>query len=231
MRRFFQTLGLSSLLLVSMTLTGCLQTRGQLKESEGKQELQKQVVTLQSSRAEFSNDLEEIKDQIRKLNGKIEVVEGQVFQAQSQWSQSQASKGKDQEDVQLKLKALEQATDAQERMILALTEEVKKLQVHLSTPSSRSSNQGKDNDKNEFQLAEDSFAKKDWKAAIVGYQKYRETNPKGKKYGEATYKIGVSFQELGMGEEAKTFFDEVVDKFPKSDNAKKAKFRLQQLKK
>jgi len=72
--------------------------------------------------------------------------------------------------------------------------------------------------------------KKHWKEAIVAYEKYRSTNPTGKRYAEATYKIGASFHELGMKSEAKAFYAEVVEKFPKGEWAKKSNGRLKALK-
>jgi TolA-binding protein len=47
----------------------------------------------------------------------------------------------------------------------------------------------------------------------------------------ATYKIGVCFQELGMIEEAKAFYDEVIAKYPKSNEAAKATSRLKAMSK
>ena len=50
--------------------------------------------------------------------------------------------------------------------------------------------------------------------------------PNGKKYALATLKIGIAFQELGLKEDAKTFFDDVIAKNPNSPLAKQAKERL-----
>ena len=85
--------------------------------------------------------------------------------------------------------------------------------------------------KDAFEIGEDFFEKKEWRRAILSYQKYRDANPKSKKFSDATYKIGVSFQELGLRDEARTFYDEVVAKFPQSAEAKKARTRLKSLKK
>ena len=82
-----------------------------------------------------------------------------------------------------------------------------------------------------YQKGEQLFKGSNWKSAILEYNKYRDNFPKGKKYAEATYKIGVCFQELGMGSEAKSFYAEVIEKFPKTKTAKSAKYRLNQLKK
>ena len=71
---------------------------------------------------------------------------------------------------------------------------------------------------------------KKFKDAILAYQKYRDGNPKGRHYGEATFKMGVCFQEMGLKDEAKVFYEEVISKFPGSKDAKKAAVRAKQLK-
>jgi len=43
---------------------------------------------------------------------------------------------------------------------------------------------------------------------------------------EALYKIGMSFESLGMGEDAKGFYQELVEKYPKSPEAKKARKKV-----
>ena len=43
---------------------------------------------------------------------------------------------------------------------------------------------------------------------------------------EALYKIGVSFEALGSKDDAKGFYQLLVDKFPKSPQAKKVKSKL-----
>jgi TolA-binding protein len=84
--------------------------------------------------------------------------------------------------------------------------------------------------KDPLDAAAEMFSGKKWKDAAAAFQKYREAFPKGKAYSDATYKIGVCFQELGLKDEAKSFYDEVVAKFPKSKEAKKARIRLKSLK-
>jgi TolA-binding protein len=88
----------------------------------------------------------------------------------------------------------------------------------------------KDKDKNLFDSALSNFEDKKWKEAILSFEQYREKNPKGKHAAEAAYKTGVCFQELGMIEEAKVFYQDVLAKFPQSDMAKKAQSRLKALK-
>ena len=98
-----------------------------------------------------------------------------------------------------------------------------------SAPAPKSD--GKESKKALLKEADDHFARKDWKKAIAVYNKYRESNPKGSDFAKSTYQIGVCFQELGMKSEARAFFDELIEKFPKDSLAKKASFRINQLKK
>jgi TolA-binding protein len=116
-----------------------------------------------------------------------------------------------------------------QEQIGALTAELNAMKAATQESNAGTSASGKKAD--QFDVAEDLFAKKDWKRAILNYQKFRESNPRSKKVPEAIYKIGVSFQELGMKDEARTFFDEVIAKFPNSAEAKKARTRLKSVKK
>ncbi|MBK9294536.1 MAG: tetratricopeptide repeat protein [Oligoflexia bacterium] len=47
---------------------------------------------------------------------------------------------------------------------------------------------------------------------------------------EATYKIGLCFTELGLKKDAKEFYKDVIEKYPKTSWAKKAKYRISQIK-
>ena len=83
---------------------------------------------------------------------------------------------------------------------------------------------------NIYEVAQGHFASKEWKKAILNYQKYVDEFPKGKEVSDSKYKIGVCFQELGMKDEAMAFYEEVVAHFSKSEAGKKAKLRLSKLK-
>jgi TolA-binding protein len=64
---------------------------------------------------------------------------------------------------------------------------------------------------------------------MLQYDEYKKKAPKGKSIPEAIYKTGVCFQELGMKDEAKVFYQEITAKFPKSEFAKKAQIRLKSI--
>jgi TolA-binding protein len=217
---------------VALMTTGCLQTRSNLKEQEEKQVLRKQVVNLQQSTADVSSKFNEVDEDLRKTNGRIEALDARMTQIKDRAEKN---------DFSLESKFKEQDTKFQ-----AFREELQKMQAELlevkasnaalqaafqagGAPSSSGSS--KNSDKNPFELGDTRFEQKAWREAIFAYEDYRKSYPKGKNFGAATYKIGVCFQELGMLDDAKPFYDEVISKFPKSKEADRARSRLKAMSK
>jgi TolA-binding protein len=77
-----------------------------------------------------------------------------------------------------------------------------------------------------FYRAESYFKLQKYKLAIADYSEFPEKYTKSKHMPEALYKIGVSFEALGSKDDAKGFYQLLVDKFPKSPQAKKVKSKL-----
>ncbi len=160
--------------------------------------------------ARLQISLQEINDQIRVLNGRIEVLEKKVSDGQAQANAI---------NIDSKLKNYEQALANLEAQVQTLKGGVANVST-VAKPAVQL---------NAFGRGEKAFREKNWQKAISEYQLYREQYPKGKDYSEATYKIGVCFQELNMKSEARAFYQEAVSKYPSSKAGKKAKFRLKQL--
>jgi TolA-binding protein len=221
---------LSLVLLIGQT--SCLQTRSTMKEQEEKQVLRKQVVTLQQTTADTSTRFNEIDEDLRKTSGKIESLDTRMTQIKERAEKN---------DFALEAKIKEQDAKFQ-----AFREEITKLQSELA--EARAATQalqsalasggglagrgsGGSEGKNPFEAGESRFEQKNWREAIFAYEDYRKSYPKGKSFAAATYKIGVCFQELGMNDDAKPFYDEVIAKFPKSKEADRARARLKTLNK
>lgn len=208
----------SGILLVStVVLSGCLKTRSDLGGGS-KQEMREQLVNMQEAHAQQTVRFQDYDQQLRDLRNRIDVLENELNQARSQESQSLSK-----EELQ---RVLDERLKAYEEALSKLDQQVRSLSAQRTSSSTKAAHGGADQ---LYVQAEQAFDKKNWKKAIVEYQKYRDASPKGKKYADATYKIGVCFQELGMKGEAKSFFQEVIDKFPKSREAKKAEYRLKHM--
>jgi len=220
---------LLTVLLLSLTACeGLLMTRSDVKEVEQKKQMQDQVVTLQRTTADTNNRFAEIEDDLRQLHGRIDLAENKLNQSTEEREKSKSNSEQMSGEQAKRIKLLEEEIGKMQEQIAQMSGE---LNVLKSAGDSGNTVADKSVRKDQFTVAEEFFQKKEWKRAILNYQKFRDANPRNKRFPEATYKIGVSFQELGLKDEAHTFFDEVISKFPNSAEAKKARTRLKSLKK
>ncbi len=169
---------------------------------------------------------EEIDEQMRTLNGRVDALENRVNQADAVSASEKQSVTTMAKAIDDKFVVYEEELKKLGLQIQALNEKV----AQIKAPVAASVQSGSAKSRSAYDEGEELFNKKSWKEAIVEYSKYREANPKGKMYADATYKIGVCFQELKLKDEAKAFFDEVIAKSPNSKEAKKAAFRMKSLK-
>ena len=229
------------ILLMPTLLVSCLKTRADLSEQEqsrfyGKKNAENQSAgqsQLNANSSVANNVVDERDDLIRGFNGRIESLENQITTLQKEKAALTTSA-----DTQ-KLQLLQDALVKMEAQIQKLEAEAtaaSQSSVALS-PAVTASKPGHSTTKKEtsnlsaYDSAQDFFSKKEWKKAILCYQKYVDENSKGKNTPDSKYKIGVCFQELGMKEEAMAFYEEVIANYGKTESGKKAKIRLSKLKK
>lgn len=210
-------------------LTGCLKTRSDVKDVEQRQVVQQQVVSMQRNTADANSRFSDVEEQLRYLTGRVEVVENKVTSGGSGQENAIRTLQQQNNDQAQKISILQDALSKMETQVNQLNAELQGVRAEHAAEQAEKTTRAATKDS--FEAGENFFAKKDWKKAILNYQRYRDENPKGKNFAEATYKIGVCFQELGLKDEAKTFYDEVVSKFSKSEQARKARTRLKGLKK
>jgi TolA-binding protein len=225
--------GLTFAIVSTFFFAGCLQTRSDVKTGEQRQVLQQQVGSLQKNNADTANHISDLEEQIRYLNGRVEVLENKLASSQNENDQLKKQASDLNQNQSQKMAIFQDALTKMEQNVTALQADVGGLHAQALAEQTRKDTEvevKKKSDKSPFETGEAYFEKKEYRSAILEYEKYRNKFPKGKNFATATYKMGVSFQELGMKDEAKTFFDEVVTKHPKSEEAKKAKSRLQKLK-
>ncbi len=218
------------IIFLCLGLMGCpggLQSRNELKTADGR--FQSSEPTRATSArtstpraAEQASDYQNLLEEVRRLNGQVEELQHRI-----QLNEQNSNQGN-----------LAQKVDSIERRLISFSETLllfeaqmnQKLGANASAVKASDSKPSSHKD-DPFEKAESLFKKSDWKNAILEYNKYRDNFPKGKNYSEATYKIGVCFQELNMKDEARAFYSEVIEKFPKAKSSRSAKYRLNQLKK
>lgn len=226
-------------IILSQLFLGCLRTREDIKEVEAAKAMKDQVIALQKDHADSTSRLEELMEQNRQLNGRIEDLEQKLSKASQTQGSGKEEMQKSLEDSKRNSELLQESIGKLENQVQALQEEIVNLRVKEKEKASHTEDSKsdkkeakesvKDKEKALIDNAQADFQNKKWKEAILNFDQYREKNPKGKYFAEATYKTGVCFQELGMTDEAKVFYNEVIEKFPKTDVSKKANYRLKTL--
>ncbi|MEK6774943.1 MAG: tetratricopeptide repeat protein [Bdellovibrionota bacterium] len=219
--------------LFIFVFTGCLMTRNDVKEIETKQVLHRQVTDLQKNTADSGSRFAEVDEQLRYIHGRLETLEAKVSKNDLEADRSLKTQSESLQETHKKMSIYQEALTKLEIQMHQNSAEIANLKSEMqksTKESTRSSKDSKDGKKDSLNAAQDLFKQKDWQNAIIEFQKYRDKNPKGKHVAEATYKIGVCFQELSLKEDAKTFYQEVVASFPNSEEARKAKNRLKGLK-
>jgi TolA-binding protein len=237
MKSMLTATGLS--LGICLGLTGCLKTRTDVRETEQKQVIQQEVTKLQRTNADVSSRFSDVEDDMRNLRGRLEVLEHKKDQGTQEAESAKKYATEQSVDANKKILLLQEGMGSLEKTVFQLNAEVNALKAEKAAMLAQAAAQSSaaqakaavESKKGSYELGQEFFDQKEWKKAILNYQKYRDENPNGKKIASVTYKMGVSFQELGMKDEAKTFYDELVSKHPNSNEAKKAKIRLKSLKK
>lgn len=81
----------------------------------------------------------------------------------------------------------------------------------------------------QYQVAESYYREGKFEEAVLQFQSFIDTYPKDSRVPISYLKQGLSLINLGRKEEAKFFLQTLIDKFPGSEEAKKAKEKLKEL--
>jgi tol-pal system protein YbgF len=85
-------------------------------------------------------------------------------------------------------------------------------------------------DNAQYWMGEIYYARGDWERAILEFDKVVKKYPAGDKVADSLLKQGYSFEKLGDMKTAKILLRRVVEEFPQSETAKRAKERLEEKK-
>lgn len=84
-------------------------------------------------------------------------------------------------------------------------------------------------DNAQYWIGESYYALQNFDQAIVEFDLVRKDYPKSDKVPAAWLKIGYSFAELGNRVDARLFLQEVINRFPQSKEAEKARIKIRSL--
>lgn len=236
--------------------TGCLQTRAQLRADQADDGSSPRPAAMASPQPAQIQDvqqgsyaLDEIKGELTRLEGRIEDLERNQRQS---GADAAAAENKDEiKKLEGRVIDLEQA-QTQVLEILKKIQDAQQTAAQAAVNPSEALNKGKraysegnydaaigyfssvlkggragpEAQEATFLRAESYFAQKKYKKAIVDYSKFPEKYSKSKFMPAALYRIGLSFDALGMRDDAQGFYQDLVDKFPRSSEARRARKKL-----
>lgn len=231
--------------VAAMFLSSCLKTRSELGGDYQSQVYSKKQAENQKNAA---NEPQEVKidekdELIRTLNGRVESLENQIQQMQKAYVQDpnnqkivllqeslvkmQAQMEKLEADLAISKLGSSSSSSAHDNKPAPNSSDAKVPPVKGAPPQAAGKNSGA------FDSAQEYFAKKDYKNAILDYQKFVDANAKSKNklVPEAKYKIGLCFEAMGLKDEATSFYEEVAAQHGNTEFGKKAKAKVTKTKK
>lgn len=237
----FRVYHLSLLAFLGIFLSGCLKTRAQLKDTDGTPD-HHNPVPAQVQPVSGSYEVDEIRSEITSLNGRITELE------RNQSAPSEKASSTDQESI----KRLESRIGELERTQLQILTELKAFKTNPKSSVVGAFESGKaefkrgkyqasirsldlylDNPKAQkyrqeatFLRAEANYNLKNYKKAILDYSAFQDRYTKSKYRPAALLKIGLAFEAMGNRSDARAFFQEAADKYPKTSEGKKARTKL-----
>lgn len=223
-------LGILAGLTVLAALGGC-KTKRELRREQEYERIKQDVREARGARADLDVISEEFRTELTRLNAAVE----------EQAQQIRLQKEEHQREVQAltaRITALEQqaaaAAAAPPPKIQAAAsletlnelfeaekyEEAIEEAKELMRTKPRNS---PDVRKAHYLLAEAYFVSRDYGAAALEFSEFKKAYPKDPNASTATLRQAQSFRGLGKEKEAKLFFQEVIDRYPKSSAANTAK--------
>ena len=221
---------------MSALIFSACNTKSDIRREQELERLKAEVNTSRSDKADLSASVDEVRGEAAKLHSAIEE------QTQARLRDSEEFK-KEIMVLTARVQALEQKIVAEESRTRevktkASYEAVKKLHeekkydeaVEMAREVIHVNPKGEEGKKTQFLMAQSLYSNQDYASAALEFGEYKKSFPKDALVPEATYHQAQAFKSMGKKSEARLFFQEVIEKFPKTAFAAKAKSDLKKLK-
>ena len=234
-------------------LSACVTTRSELNE---RREQQDEVAPVKSENIQTSEPavveatrpsplipvpansqygIEEMRAELAKLSGKIEEMEQEKKTQETAHVEEQNKLQAKIDELAKQLKEKEEQNNGPvvpegKTPLQAAKDEYfagnHEKAIQFLDPFLKNNDSGKDVEEAIFVRGESYFKLKQYKKAIVDYSKISEKFPKSKFTSKALLKIAECFEAMEMKEDAKAFYQDLFDKYPKTVEGKLAKKKL-----
>lgn len=226
------------LALAMAVCSGC-QTKSDLKRQ---QELEKLRADVREAKGEHADDEvanEEVKEEMGRLGNAVEE------RSQKQQQQLDDMK-KELTALTARVQALEQRAVSEDLAVTKAADEAKKASYETGKAAFDDGKyedaarilravldkhpKGDEAKKSHFVLAESLFASKDFASAALEFSDFQKNYPKDPLVPTAIYRQANAFRNMGKSKEAKLFYQELIERYPKSSLAAKARQERKRLK-
>ena len=221
-----------------LLLPSC-KTKSEIRREQEFEKLKQEISETRGEKAEVDSSVDEVKVEMAKLGNVIEE------EAQGRRKESEELR-KEVAALTARVQALEQKAVGEEQSQKQLAQEKPKatldsgrklfddgkydeaIDVLKSVVKSQpKSEEGK---KGQFLLAESYFSTKDYASAALEFSEFRKNFPKDALVPNAIFRQASSFKEMGKSKEARLFYQDLIERFPRSPFASKAKVEMKRLK-
>ncbi|MBI4404412.1 MAG: tetratricopeptide repeat protein [Deltaproteobacteria bacterium] len=223
------------LVLLALFQSGC-QTRTEVRREQELERIKHEVKEIRSDRADLDQFQEEMKTELARLSS---VIEDHYKKTKSENEELKASIHSLANRVQVlesKITAEPAATKIEKPK--ASFEQGKKLfdegryeeAVEILRASLKNRPSNEEAKKAHFMIAESYFQNKDYASAALEFAEYRKAHPKEVNVPNAIYRQAQSFRNMGKSKEARLFYQELLERYPKNVLVQKAKLEMKRLK-
>lgn len=236
---------LVSLVVISLLgfSVGC-RTKSELRREQELEKLKTEVKEARDVKVDVETTIEELRAEIARLSGLVEQQASQLNNISDEMkSQMGTLTSRAQAIEQKQSQAQQQAAIEVDRQTAAETkrnsyevgkslfEEAKYEQavevLRAVTSNPASADEAK---KAQFLLGDACFGAKDYASAALEFAEFRKSYPKDPLVPNAIYKQATSFKNMGKKQEAKLFFQDLIDRYPTSSFSARAKSDIRKIK-
>lgn len=234
-------------LLVTFSLIGC-KTKSELRREQELERVKAELKEVRGDRADVDNLGEELKVEISRMNN---LLEERAAQHRSQMDDLR----KEIAGLNTKITKLENQLEAQEAADREARNRVAQAQAQAVAEKPKASyelgkrfydegkyedaidvlktvsksKKGEEAKKAQFLLGEALFANKEFASAALEYSDFKRLYPKDALVPQAIYRQANAFKSMGKSKEAKLFYQELIERYPKANMVAKAKQEMKKL--
>jgi len=166
-------------------------------------------------------------DQIAELQERQTALENKMDNLIEHLESNQAMLIRDVERIENNQLLLAEEIQNMQKKNITLRRKIDKVAEDTDTANGKNPDtQAPNPPKDDYIVATESYSKGKYEDAILEYQKFIDTSPKDSRLPGAYLGQGLSLMNLGRKEEAKFFFNTLIDKYPNSKAAKTAREKL-----